>query len=178
MEWDGIPWPKWPGETIHGVTTSAVHATLVRIWEHILRCLCCQEKKNITLHSPAFPWGHPECDLLLKLNSMFDLLNERKRNPCQPKQFFRWASILSTRIILEISHGTHPIRGESLQALWSFSHGMCSVWFAEIYPKHSQLRAPHTPCTSVHTLTRSFQLPAVFKITEFYHNVFPLLDLV
>lgn len=43
---DGIPRLKCPAAIICGVTTSAVHANLVRIWEQILRFLCCQEKKE------------------------------------------------------------------------------------------------------------------------------------
>lgn len=111
MGWDGIPWLKRPGEITHEVTTSALHVTLVQIWEQILRSLCCQEKNNKKpQHSSTFPWGHPECDPRLKLNSVFDLLNERKGDQCQPESFCRWATILSTRIILEISHGVRPVR--------------------------------------------------------------------
>lgn len=38
--------------------------------------------KKEKLPLQRFPWGHPEDDPLLRLNSIFDLPNERKRNQC------------------------------------------------------------------------------------------------
>ena len=91
MEWDGIPWPKWPGETIHGVTTSAVHATLVRIWEHILRCLCCQEKKEHHSSLSSLSLGPP------RMWSTF----EAKFNVWSPK--WKEKESMSAQTVLQMS---------------------------------------------------------------------------
>ena len=41
-----------------------------------------KKRKKEKLPLQPFPWGHPEYDPLLRLNSIFDLPNERKRNQC------------------------------------------------------------------------------------------------
>lgn len=178
MGWDGVPWRRWPGEVTGSDHICAPCCPCTKLGTNSKIPMLPGKKRRRRKHSSAFPWGHPECDPLLKLNSIFDLLNERKGDRCQPRQFFTRASLLSTRIILELSHGMHPVRGENLQALWSLSRGMCSVWSADSYQKHSQLSAPSTPPTWAHTCALSFQPPIVLKVIEFGHYVCPLWGLV
>uniref|UniRef100_A0A8C6IK08 Uncharacterized protein n=1 Tax=Mus spicilegus TaxID=10103 RepID=A0A8C6IK08_MUSSI len=92
--------------------------------------------------------------------------------------FFRWVLYAVLEDSIKDHHGIYSFRGRSLGADNIFPCGMCYIIFADIYPKHPQLKPLYTHPSHQHTHSHSFQLPAIFKIIVFCHNISPLLDFV
>lgn len=129
--------------------------------------------------SPLFPGGPPRIwsNIKTKLNFWCPKLKKEKSGLAK---IFSLGDlrILSLRTRLEITPGISSFHDRSLAAYNIFPCGMCSIIFADIYPKHSQLKPLYTHSSHQHTHSHFFQLPAIFKIIVFCHNIFPLLDFI
>lgn len=143
------------GEFICGVTQSTVLSTGLA-WSLNFPSSPRKTEVKPFLLSPE---GHLEYDPILRLNSFFWCPKLKKKKSVLAKILsFGELLTLSGRITLEIPHGIYASHGRSLAACNISPRSVCSIIVADIYQKHSQLKAL---CTHIpHVSTRFHTCPS------------------
>lgn len=136
-------------------------------------------KENRSKTISSFPWRPPRIWSNIEAKFIFWCPKLKKKKSVLAKILsFGELLTLSGRITLEIPHGIYASHGRSLAACNISPRGVCSIIVADIYQKHSQLKALCTHPSCQHTLSHLSQLPAIYKIIGFCHGIFPLWELV
>lgn len=175
-----MPWLNSTGEFIEWPPLPLCQ--LVSLHEQIFQSLHCQENnkdknknKDTTSAIPMGPWR-----LWSTLEAHFSIWTTKwKRKESRLAKKVLYVSLSSClqeileRFSMEFIH--EVVRVYKLHDL---SIRVCFLYDLQIFTKNTHSWKLLTHPSEHHTHLHPFQLPAIFKIIEFYHDVFPLLDLI
>lgn len=137
-------------------------------------------KENRSKTISSFPWRPPRIWSNIEAKFIFWCPKLKKKKSVLAKILsFGELLTLSGRITLEIPHGIYASHGRSLAAC-NISPPWCVLYNSCRYlPKTLAAEGPlHTYPSCQHTLSHLSQLPAIYKIIGFCHDIFPLWELV